>query len=52
MVRMNLSQRNVDIETRRLIERRVTDVLDDADDLDRPWPLVVVVDQETSTDGT
>ena len=48
---MNLPQRDVDVEGRRKIERGVADVLDHADDLDRPRPLVVVVDQQSLADG-
>jgi hypothetical protein len=48
---MNLPQRDVDVEGRRKIERGVADVLDHADDFERPRSLVVVVDQQPPADG-
>src|SRR5262245_15529371 len=48
---MDLMQWNVDIERWWRVERRLPDVLNDADDLNGSWALIVVADQQALADG-
>ena len=47
---MNLAQRNINIQARWGVKRRLTDIIHNADNFDRPRTLVIVVDQETAAE--